>query len=353
MPLQLLPASAQAFAPRSAPTIVLNNKVEPWLTQTLKRINKIKRPLNSVPQHFRCLTETLGGEAAIWSLASLMLPKGPDSELRKDDDPLVEALFNYQLVHVEAYVVHVDMVSQHEVAFKLTKDTIEALVEYHRDIYSVDASANTWSWPEKEAQVKKMQDEFVQAANRFVFRTGIRALEGLEEDGAGELLDGRSEDVKSAIMNLFLPLLPPPPRIVDVIHPAPLLPSQNMAGNWWGQPQCLAPNPAPVDSWRVLPSTPSPSSTSCSGDNQSNNYWQDMSNNFQLPSPTPSYSQPIFGTSAPADFYSSPECMAPVPISLGLPSHLPQPCGFDTGMGGFNDFGWSQTNFAPQYATTI
>lgn len=282
-----------------------------------------------------------------------MLPKGPDAELRKDDDPLVEALFNYQLVHVEAYVVHVDMVSQHEVAFKLTKDTIEALIEYHRDIYSVDASANTWTWPEKEAQVKKMQDEFVQAANRFVFRTGIRALEGLEEDGAGELLDGRSEDVKSAIMNLFLPLLPPPPRIVDVVHPAPLLPSQNMAGNWWGQQSLAPPNPAPVDPWRVLPSTPSPTATSCSGDNQSNTYWQDMSNNFQLPSPTPSFSQPIFGTSAPADFYSSPERMTPMPVSIGLPSQLPQACGFDTGMGGFNDFGWTQGNFAPQYATTI
>ncbi|TKA28066.1 hypothetical protein B0A49_13971, partial [Cryomyces minteri] len=51
MPIQLLPASAAAFAPRSAPTVVLSSKVEPWLTQTLKRINRVKRPLNSVPQH--------------------------------------------------------------------------------------------------------------------------------------------------------------------------------------------------------------------------------------------------------------------------------------------------------------
>nr|POF17328.1 hypothetical protein CFP56_65195 [Quercus suber] len=217
MPLQLLPASAQAFAPRSAPTIVLNSKVEPWLTQTLKRINRVKRPLNSIPQHFRCLTETLGGPLAIWSLASLMLPKAPDTELRKDSNPLIEALFNYQLIHLEAYVVHVDMVSQHEVAFKLTPETIEALVDYHKEIYSVDASANTWSWPEKDTQVKKMHEDFIQAANKFVFRTAVRALEGLEEDGAGELLEGRSEDVKGAIMNLFLPLLPPPPRIVDVM----------------------------------------------------------------------------------------------------------------------------------------
>ncbi len=110
MPLQLLPASAQAFAPRSAPTSVLNSKVEPWLTQTLKRINRVKRPLNSIPQPSRCRKETRSGVGAIWTLASLMLPKQPDSELRRDPNPLVEALFNYQLIHVEAYVVHVDMV---------------------------------------------------------------------------------------------------------------------------------------------------------------------------------------------------------------------------------------------------
>lgn len=354
MPLQLLPASAQAFAPRSAPTIVLNTKVEPWLTQTLKRINRIKRPLNSVPQHFRCLTETLGGSSAIWTLASLMLPKAPDSELRKDSNPLIEALFNYQLIHIEAYVVHVDMVSQHEVAFKLTPETIEALVDYHKDIYSVDVSANTWSWPEKEAQLKKMQEEFVQAANRFVFRTGVRALEGLEEDGAGELLEGRSEEVKNSIMNLFLPLLPPPPRIVDVIHPAPLLPNSAMPGNWWTPSHSLAPHPIPVDSWKVLPSTPSPTATSCS-DNQSNAFWpQDMSslNAVQLPSPTPSFSQPTSYTSAPSHFYSSPQSMPPMP-AFHLPSQLPQHCGTDMGMGHFNEFGWSQSNFVSHYATAV
>jgi hypothetical protein len=347
MPLQLLPASAQAFAPRSAPTIVLNSKVEPWLTQTLKRINRVKRPLNSVPQHYRCLTDTLGGANAIWTLASIMLPKLPDSELRKDPNPLIEALFNYQLIHLEAYVVHVDMVSQHEVAFKLTPESIEALVDYHKDIYSVDAAANTYSWPEKEAQVKKMQEEFVQATNRFVFRTSVRALEGLEEDGAGELLDGRSDEVKGAIMNLFLPLLPPPPRIVDVIHPAPLLPTTAMAGNWWPSmhTSLAPPHPVPMDSWKVLPSTPSPTATTCS-DNQSNTLWQDMSlSTVQLPSPTPSFSQPY--TSAPSHFYSSPECLAP------LPSMLPMNCGTDMGMGGFNDFGWSSSAFAPQYATTV
>ncbi|KAL2350989.1 hypothetical protein BJ546DRAFT_368751 [Cryomyces antarcticus] len=349
MPIQLLPASAAAFAPRSAPTVVLSSKVEPWLTQTLKRINRVKRPLNSVPQHLKCLTETLGGAAAIWTLSSLMLTKAPESELRRDPNPLIEGLFNYQLIHIEAYVVHIDMVSQHEVAFKLTSGTIEALIEYHKDIYSVDTSASTWDWPEKEAQLKKIQEEFVQVVNRYVFRTGVRALEGLEEDGAGELLEGRSEDVKSAITNLFLPLLPPPPRIVDVVHPASLIQTSSGSGNWWQPTQALPPpHSTPFDTWRVLPSTPSPTIVTCS--DPQTNFWATMGvNDIQLPSPTPSFSQPYCTSS---QYYSSPQCSAPIP-ALPFPSMLAQQCGSSAATMGHGGFAWSYNDFAPQYATTI
>jgi hypothetical protein len=363
MPINLLPASAAAFAPRSAPTIVLNSKVEPWLTQTLKRINRVKRPLNSVPQHYRCLTETLSGPAALWTLCSIMVPKKPDSELIKDANPLVAAMFNYQLIHVEAYVVHVDMVSQHEVAFKLTADSIEELIKYHKDIYSVDVSASTWTWAEKEVQLKKLHEEFVQAINRFVFRTGMRALEGLEEDGAGEFLDGRSEDVKNSIMQLFLPLLPPPPRIVDVVRPAPLLPSSG-GMQWWGPAQALAPpQQVPVESWKVLPSTPSPTVASCSDSQPS--FWptmgmQDVQQHVQqLPSPTPSFSQPYCSN---GDYYTPPPQTASpehIPFtsapfaSLPLPSTLmTHHCG-SAATSGFNDFPWSYNNFSPQYAATM
>lgn len=348
MPLQLLPASAAAFAPRSAPTIVLDHqrRVEAWLTQTLKRINRVKRPLNSVPQHFRCLTETLGGPSAIWTLASLMLPKAPDSKLKKDDDPLLEAISNFQLVPIEAYVVHVDMVSQHEVAFKLTTETIEILIDYHKAIYCVDVAASTYAWPEKDAQINKMQEEFVQAVNRFVFRTAARALEGLEEEGAGELLDGRSADAKVAIMNLFLPLLPPPPRIVDVIHPGPFLSNSTYPpGTWWHPSQHPSMLPAPVDSWRVVPSTPSPTSTPCS-EGQPTNFWSNMGlDAIQLPSPTPSFSQPAFSSST--QFFSSPQAISSIP-SIPFPTALP--CGTSMNINGLDGFGWNYNAFAPQYA---
>ena len=333
MPPQLLPASAAAFAPRaSSVNVVLSSKVEPWLTQTLKRINRIKRPLNSVPQHQRCLTETLSSANAIWTLTSLMLQKAPEADLRKDSNPLVEGLFNYSFLHVEAYIVHVDMVLRNEVAFKLTPDSIESLIEHHKDVHCIDISANTYNWSEKEQQVKKLHEEFIQSINKFVYRTHVSALEGLEEDGAGELLCGKSEEVKNNIMNLFLPLLPPPPRVVDVVRPPTLLPS-SPATNWWSQPSLQSSTPAPVDSWRVLPSSPSTTSSS-----DSNSLWASMSlNEIQLPSPAPSFSQPY---STAGMYYSSPQVTASIP-ALPLPSMLAQQqCGM--GFGGFGGFGWER-----------
>jgi len=339
MPVQLLPASAAAFAPRAASVnVVLGSKVEPWLTQALKRVNKVKRPLNSVPQHQRCLTEHLSHKNAIWTLASLMLAKSPETELRQDENPLVEALFNYNLVHIEAYIVHVDMVLRNEVAYKLTPDTIETLVEHHKNVYCVDSKANIFDWPEKEQQAKKLHEEFVQAINKFVFRTHVSALEGLEEEGAGELLCGKSDEVKTAILALMTkPLLPPPPKVVDVVRQPPLLPSSPV-GSIWSQ---STPSPvlnAPVDAWRILPSSAGVTTAT-----DHTPIWAMSMHEMQLPSPPSPYSQPF--TTA-GMFYSSPMVAAPIP-ALPLPSMLAPQCGFSAGFGGF---GWDRYQ---EYAVTM
>ncbi|SPJ80255.1 uncharacterized protein FTOL_08647 [Fusarium torulosum] len=109
------------------------------------------------------------------------------------NNPLIEAIMNYECVHVKAYIVHVDMVLRNEVAYKLTKDTIEALTKYHQEIHCVDAKANTYDWTDKEQQWKKLHEGFVQDINKFVLRAHISALEGLEEGGAGEPLCGKRE----------------------------------------------------------------------------------------------------------------------------------------------------------------
>ena len=354
MPAQLLPASAAAFHTRSAPNIVLNTKVDPWLTATLKRINRIKRPLNSVPQHFRCLTETLASPSAIWTLCSLLLSKAPESELVHDDNPLIEAVFNYKMVSIEAYIVHVDMVSQNEVAFKLTPETIDSLIEYHKEIHSKDTSASTWNWSEKEVQLKKLQEDFKQAINKYVYRTGAMALEGLEEDGAGELLCGRAEEVKTAIMGLFLPLLPPPPRPVDIVRPTPVLPSSTGAENWW-QPTLPSQYTSARDTFSYAPSSNTVYTTAESGSGM----WASMDANIDFgmganmdtsiffedvpamnsPASSSSYSDPYTnGSPSPPQFYSLPVTSAPMSQTLPLPSLLmSQQCGTSAGLSGF---GW-------------
>ena len=359
MPVQLLPTSAAPFATRSAPNIVLNTKVDPWLTATLKRINKIKRPLNSVPQHFRCLTEILSSPSAIWTLCSLLLPKAPNSELVHDDNPLIEAVFNYRMVTIEAYIVHVDMVSQNEVAFKLTPESIESLVDFHKEVHSKDTSNQTHNWSEKEVQLKKLQEDFVQAANKYVYRTSAMALEGLEEDGAGELLCGRSEEVKTAIMGMFLPLLPPPPRPVEVVRPTPVLPSSTGPENWW-QPTLPSQYTAAPESWKYASSNTVYTSadpgygtgTWTSMDLDPSLYFDDVP---AMNSPTTSYSSDPYTAESPSppQYYSLPVSSAPMSQEMPLPSTLmeSQQCGasisFDS-FGGFGGFQWDNyQGFAP------
>lgn len=316
--------------------MVLNTKVDPWLTATLKRVNRIKRSLNSVPQHMKCLTDTLSLPSAIWNLCTLMVPKAPTSQLDSFDNALVEAFNRYELLHVQAYVVHVDLVLSNEVAFKLTKETISDLCEYHKDVYLVDQSETTWPWTDKDTQVKKLHEEFFQAANKFVYRTRATALEGLEDDGAGELLCGRSEEAKNHILGLFYPLMPPPPRIVDVVR-APVGQQQMAPGspvNWWTSPVPSNVQPPPVESWKILPSSPIEDNTPSSGSAFPSS-WGSPMGAFDMPVTCgPSYSQ------------------APTTLSMSLP-HVPLPSmvAHQCSVGSGFNFGWDRSY--QDYATTM
>ena len=289
-----------------------------------------------------------------------MLAKAPDTDLLKDENPLVEALFNYRLIHVDAYVVHVDMVLQNEVAFKLTPESIDALIEYHRDVFTVNMAGNTWEWSEKELQLKALREEFVQAANRFVYRTNALALEGMEESGAGELICGRSEGVKEAIMGLFVPLLPPPPRVVEVVRPIPILPSSPKTGQWWSQPTVSSSNPAPVDPWNVVPSSPCFNQTNiamttelpltmtaCMSDADMEASWASIEfheamTEMETPSPTPSYSPPPAFLGTDGHYYEAPLAVTPIPQIPFSSMFAPQPCGASMGFNGFGSFGWDR-----------
>ncbi|KAJ6126174.1 hypothetical protein N7471_010667 [Penicillium samsonianum] len=198
MPQALLPSSAAAFAPRTPPSVVLDAKVPQWLTATLKRVSPARRRLNNPKQQTNCLLQILSPQSATWALCSMML----------------DGLFG--MIHIEAYVVYVDMVSQNEVAFKLTKETISILEGFHEEF--LVNSADHYSG--KQAHANELQEDFVKAVNKFIYRTNAEALEGLQENGSGELLCGNSADVKAAISRLFVPIVPSPP-IPYPYHPLP------------------------------------------------------------------------------------------------------------------------------------
>ncbi|KAL6351801.1 hypothetical protein LRP88_14894 [Fusarium phalaenopsidis] len=250
MLVPLLPASAAPFAPRaSSVSVVLGWKVEPWLTKTLKRINREEqrrdnreeqhrdnrvkqRRFNSVPQHQRYLTETLSSPNAIWTLTSIMLPKTLEADFKRDaNNPLLEAMMNYEIIHIKGYVVCVDMVLRNEVIYKLTKDTIDTLIEHHKEVCCVAAAG-----PDGEQRCKKLHEKFVQAINKLVIRTHVSILEGLEEGGTGKLINGESDEVKREILSLMEQGFP--------------------MDNVWSQPGMQSSQPA-FELWRVPPSSSS------------------------------------------------------------------------------------------------
>jgi len=363
MPAVLLPLTAAPFAPRSPPTVVLDTVVNPWLTQTLKRVNRLKRPLNSVPQHTKCLTEILSGPSAIWNLCSILVPREPESQIEAQSQTLSDAMYLYQFIHVQAYCVSIDMVMSHEIAYKLTPETISSLVEYHKDVYMIDQADATWQWTEKEAAIKSMHEDFVQAVNKYVFRSDKIALEGIEDDGSGELLCGQSEEVRNAIMGLFLPLLPPPPKIVEVRAPvAPLIPSSPAPGQWWAPTPPINPHLAPVESWKVLPSNTQPplmasNISMCSS--PPHNPVMPVTTGYDFEE---SYALDM-GDSNAASWWSSPQStpspqmetqqLPLLPTSAAYMNQLPSmpmaSCGTSIGFGGF---GWENRGFA-EYATTM
>jgi hypothetical protein len=321
---QLLPRTAAAGEARSAPIVALpQGRVDRWLTDTLKRVNKgaAKRPLNSAPQHHRCLVDTLGGKDAIWLLATLAVPKARASELRHKENPITDALENCKMIYINAYVVSIDLVSLHVVDFKLTPETIAELIAYYKDVYLVDSAAEYPNWPDKEEQLKTLEDNFVASINRYSFRTEAQALEGMEEGGAGELLQGRSERVKTDIVNLLHRLQPPPPPppMMQMMGPMQYMMMQPGSQQMQQRQQQWYPSPAqqqqqhmpPPENWQqhhMLASQSSPSPVS--PDSLAWSPLGQQQESSHLASPASSYTQSY---STPTQYCSPPVSMSSLP----------------------------------------
>ncbi|KAI8710307.1 hypothetical protein NCS52_01582900 [Fusarium sp. LHS14.1] len=299
----LLPASAAPFAPRaSSVSVVVGSKVEPWLTQTLKRIRQEeqrrqkrvkKRLLNNVLQHQRYLTEIISSPNAIWTLASIMLPKTPETDFKRDANNPLEHIMGYEIIHIEAYVVYIDMVLREEVAYKLTKDTIDALAKHHKKVYRVKVD-NACDWSDREQWCKNLHEHFVEKINKLVFRTHISALEGLEEDGTGELVNGKSEEVKTEILSL---IKHPPPRVGDVTQQTSVF----LMDDAW--PQLGIPSSQPPVELRGVP----PSSFSVASPTGTDNCFVWV--------PTPAFPQSQLAVDLPYNWLQKAALISALPLS--------------------------------------
>lgn len=161
MSRSLLPSSARAFAPRSTTRVLLKTQVSPWLTGILERTNQNKISRRDSSRQANCLVNLLSSNSAIWTLCTIYLRSDPNPMPQGKEIPLANSC---QMIRIKAYVVYVDMVSKDEISFKLTPDTIDALVSFHQNFFLVNANAILSSWPERKIQLRKLQEDFARVA---------------------------------------------------------------------------------------------------------------------------------------------------------------------------------------------
>lgn len=171
---KLLPASAKLSVATSTP-IVVSCLGDKWLAKLLKRLKKIRRRDGKVTEHRTILADLLGGSEAIWILASIMLLAAPDVKPLEHSDLSVKAPTESRVIHIRGKVLYVDLVECQEVCFKLTDETIEALLDYYDEVHCANLSGITYN--DIEARLEKAKNEYHRAIHAFVLRIKKQCLQ--------------------------------------------------------------------------------------------------------------------------------------------------------------------------------
>ncbi|KAJ6115481.1 hypothetical protein N7486_001259 [Penicillium sp. IBT 16267x] len=132
---------------------------------------------------------------------------------------------------IEAHVVHVDMISQNGMGFKLTEHTIQALIACYDNVRShrIIACISTCPPKKKAAQLQGLQQKFVKAVNSFVFCTHVSALESLASDGSGILRGDEEKATREAVDRLLVSIIPPSQ---EINASQGIIPLQEQGGSW-------------------------------------------------------------------------------------------------------------------------
>ncbi|KAK1981038.1 hypothetical protein LZ30DRAFT_568228, partial [Colletotrichum cereale] len=185
--VQILPSTIAAFTPRpSAVTLAIGPQDDSWLKRTLKILKTVKGPPGNFQQRKERLDKVLSSNDATWTMASIMVPllKQPSLQLSCD-------AAEGEIIHVEGYVNHINMVGQQSVVFKPTDASIKSLIAYHRAMMGSGSEQGT-----------QLHQNFEQSINKFMYQAPISVMEQMEDDGSGELPCAETEAVKRGIMRI-------------------------------------------------------------------------------------------------------------------------------------------------------
>lgn len=126
----------------------------------IRKLKQCKRPLRTVIDHGTLLKELLDQSSAEWLLASVLLPRFADFTMSLLDE--------YTFINITGHVLYVDIPVKHEVVFRLSPSTINALVDYHSRLHRLCL----WG--------------FRRSLEEMTISLHPRVLENLEKDGSGE-----------------------------------------------------------------------------------------------------------------------------------------------------------------------
>jgi hypothetical protein len=176
------------------PIVVTSSDSDKTIAEFLKQ-SKIKRETKVLSQQARLLEEALGAETAIWQLASISGSAQPN-----------QSPGSCAVIHIQARVLCIDFIQSRGICFRLTNDTIEALMDHLRAVHCDHAKVYSFGNAAGEERIEALVNAFEEAIKGFVFWTETACLEEMGEDGSGELTSRHSTEVKSAILKLLEPV---------------------------------------------------------------------------------------------------------------------------------------------------
>ncbi|KAJ8118129.1 hypothetical protein OPT61_g837 [Boeremia exigua] len=204
--MELLPSTARGYSGRETVRVELGMTDSLDLKQIREHIRQSGGPvLKTVGRLKTYLQDTLSSSKAIWTLCFLMLPASPALK----HEYCAEATHwtsETQLLEIEARVIDIYVghtrsgLRKSQVLFKLTEDTIQTLLDYHEHVYLAEMVSK---YGLTSSDRDKATTEYRQGLETFHFRPPIEVFNGMEFDGTGELLQGRSEDVKERLLEVL------------------------------------------------------------------------------------------------------------------------------------------------------